>query len=95
MKGAVDRAVRGFGSGAEASEVFEGAVVRLGPGRLQCLGPFVRAGEAEHPVPGEDEFFGDGGADESGRTGQEYTHIVRWFGLVNAATIGTQSDGEK
>ena len=60
-------------------KVFEGAGVRLGPGGLEGLGPLVRAGEAEHLVPGGDQFFGDGGADESGRAGEEYTHIVRFL----------------
>ena len=65
------------------SRSFEAAVVRLGTGGHKRRGPLVRAGEAEHPVPGVDEFSGDGGADESGRAGQEYTHIMevsRWVG---------------
>jgi hypothetical protein len=77
---AVDRAVGGLGATAQAVEVFKSAMVRLGASGAQRFGAFVRTGEAEHLVPGIDEFFGDGEADESGRTGQEYTHIGVYFG---------------
>ena len=32
--------------------------------------------QVEDLMPGGKEFFGDGGADESGRAGEEYTHNV-------------------
>ena len=55
-------------------------MVRFGPGGLECLGSLVRACEAEHLVSGGDEFLSDGGADESGRAGEEYTHNMMFDG---------------
>ena len=68
---------------------------RIGPGGLERLGSFVRAGEAEHLMPGGEEFLGDGGADESGRAGEEYTHIDGVVGWVCETTIRPELDREK
>ena len=71
---AVDRAVGGLGPSTQDVEVFQRAGERFGPGSPERFRPFVRAGEAEHLVAGGNEFGDDGGADEAGRAGQEYTH---------------------
>ena len=46
----------------------------LGAHRRERCGTRVRAGEAEHAVAGGDQVQNDGGADEAGGAGDEYTH---------------------
>ena len=69
--------------------------MRLGSGGLERLGPFVRTGEAEDLMPGGDEFIDDGGADESGRAGKEYTHDVLLSRLVELTSIRPETETEK
>ena len=57
-------------------EVVQIAAVHLRSGGFHGLGGPVRTGQAEDLVPGVEQFAGDGGTDESGGAGDEYTHGV-------------------
>ena len=59
---------------AQAVEIFKGAAMHLGAQSFQRLGIGVGAGQAEHLMPVRDQFLGGGGADKSGRAGDENTH---------------------
>ena len=59
----------------QAVEIFERAAMNLRADFLQRLGIGIGAREAEHLVAVGDQFFGRGGADKSGRAGDEYTHV--------------------
>ena len=48
--------------------------MRFRAGGGEGLRANVRARQPEHLVPGLDEVLNDGGADEAGRAGHEYTH---------------------
>ena len=72
----VDHPVRRSGPTSQAVEVRQVAAMRLGPQRGQAIRARVRSGEADHPVAGLEEVRDDGGADEAGRAGQEYAHVV-------------------
>ena len=75
-EGEVRHAVGGFGPPAQAVQVFERAVMDLGPGLPERLRALVRAGEAEHLMAVGDKFLDDSGADETGRAGDENTHMI-------------------
>jgi hypothetical protein len=59
---------------AEAVEVLERAAVDLGPRRLERVGRRLGAGEADDVMAGVGQFGDDGGADPTGRPGDEDAH---------------------
>ena len=73
-EGEVGHAVGGFGPPAQALQVFQRAVVDLGPGGLEGLRALVRAGEAKHWMAVSDQFLDDGRADKTGRASDENAH---------------------
>lgn len=62
------------GTPAQTVEVVQVPAVHLRSRGLQCFHGPVRTGQAQDLVPGVEEFTGDGGTDEAGRTGDEYAH---------------------
>src|SRR5581483_3002217 len=63
-----------LGASAQAVEILDVAAMHLGAGRGERLGRSVGANEAEHPMPGTEQFLDDRGADEAGRSGDENAH---------------------
>ena len=73
-EGEVSHTVSGFGPPAQALQVLQRAVVGFGPGCLERQRALLRAGETEHLMAVGEQFLDDGGADETGRSGDENTH---------------------
>ena len=74
VEGSVDHRVGLIRTAREATRIPKGAAMHFGAGRLKPSRATVRAGKAEHLMPGGDEFGHDPGADEAGRAGKEHTH---------------------
>ena len=70
----MDGAICFLGAFAQAVEIVERTAMDFGAQFFQRLGIGVGAGKAKHLVPVGDQFLGGGGADKSGRAGDEYTH---------------------
>ena len=82
IEAGVNDAVRHGRSAAEACEVFQVSPVHLGAGGEQRPRPLLRAGETQHLVAGAQQLGDDGGADETGRAGDENTHVVILLGFM-------------
>jgi hypothetical protein len=73
-EGGVDHSFRGGRSATQAFEVFKITAMDLRTGGNQRLGARIRASKTEHAVSRCDQFFDNGGADESGRAGNKDMH---------------------
>jgi hypothetical protein len=60
VEGRVDHGVRLSRTALQAFEIIERAVMGFSAGRRQLICSFLRAGEAQHLVPGSDQFIDDG-----------------------------------
>ena len=65
----MNHALRVSRSTAQTSQVLQVAPMHFGTGGGKGFGCRIRAGQAEHLVARDDQFFYDGRADESGRSG--------------------------
>ncbi len=81
----MDDAVRGGGRTAQTVEVVEGAAVHAGPGRRDRPGGLLGPDHAGDLVARVEQVPDDGGTDEPGRAGDEYTH--------ESALLGTKRMG--
>ena len=73
-EGGVDDGV-GFGRAAvQTVEIIERTAMGLRAGGDKRPGRVIRASQAENLVACSDKFSDDGGADEAGRSRNEYTH---------------------
>jgi hypothetical protein len=70
----VDYAVGGGCSTAQNFEIAKRTAMYVGADRGKGRGSRVRACETEHLVSRGDQFFDDGGADESRRAGNKNSH---------------------
>jgi hypothetical protein len=74
-EGGVDDGIRRGCSAAEAFQVLQIASMRLCAGGFKRLCARIRSRHPQDLVARTDELFHDGGTDESGSAGNEYTHI--------------------
>ena len=74
-EGGVDDGIGRGCSAAQAFQVLQIASMRLGAGGFKRLCARVRPRHSENVMARADEFFDDGGTDESGSTGNKYTHM--------------------
>ena len=79
IEGAVNDSIRLGCSGAERFGVFEISPVDAGAGRGEHSGAVIRACQSEHLMSRAGQFRYDGGANEAGGSGEEYTHVVCSF----------------
>ena len=74
-EGGVDDGIGRGCSAAQAFQVLQIASMRLGAGGFKRLCARIRPRHSKDVVARADEFFHDGGTDESGSAGNEYTHM--------------------
>jgi hypothetical protein len=74
LEGEVNHAVGGRGGVVQTVEVVQVTPVSLGARGRQDGGGAVGAGEADHLVTVCQELRDEGGADVTGRSGDEYAH---------------------
>ena len=74
-EGGVDDGIGRGCSAAQAFQVVQIASMRLGAGGFKRLCARIRPRHSENMVARADEFFHDGGTDESGSAGNKYTHM--------------------
>src|ERR1700689_5376721 len=74
-EGGVDDGVRRGCSAAQSFQVLQIASMCLGAGGFKRLCTRIRPRHSKYVVASADEFFHDGGTDESGIAGNKYTHI--------------------
>jgi hypothetical protein len=74
IEGQVDEAVRAGSPSLEAVQVFNRPAMDLGTRSSQRHGLFIRTAETEDLMACGDQLLDDGRPDESGGTGNEYTH---------------------
>src|SRR5579859_829455 len=74
-EGCVDDGVRCGCSAAQGFQVLQIASMHLGAGGFKQLRARIRARQSKDVVAGADEFFHNGGTDESGSAGNEYAHM--------------------
>lgn len=74
VEGQMDHAISRRRTAAQAVEIFERSAMhfRAGSGEGRCSR--IRAGEADHPVAGGDQFVDHGGANKSSGAGDKDTH---------------------
>jgi hypothetical protein len=70
----MDHAVSGGGSAAQTVEIFERTAMNIDSRFRERRGSRIRAGEAKYFVACGDQFFHNGGPDESCRSGYKDTH---------------------
>jgi hypothetical protein len=87
-EGGVDDGIRRGRSAAQAFQVFKVTWMRLSPGGLKQLYARIRPRYPKDLAACPDEFFHDGGTDESGSAGNEYTHMCLPGLLQPALTKG-------
>ena len=73
-EGSMDDGIGRFRSLAQAFQVFQIASMRLGTGGFKRLCAGVRSRHSKYVMACADEFFYDGGTNESAGSGNEYAH---------------------
>ncbi len=74
-KGGVDDGIGRGCSAAQTFQVLQIASMCLSPGGFKRLCACIRPRHPEDLVASTDEFFHDGGTDESGSSSNEYAHM--------------------
>jgi hypothetical protein len=75
LKGCVDHSVRRGCSAAQAFQVLQITSLHLSARGFKPLCTRIRPRQSKHMVARADEFFHDGGTDESGRACNECAHM--------------------
>ena len=74
-EGGVDDGIGRGRSAAQAFQVLQIASMRLGARGFKRLCARIRSRHSKNLMARADEFFHDGGTDESGSAGNEYAHM--------------------